>query len=294
MILNQQKSKVFGIMLLLIFLFSFIAPISVYAGDDDSKDEYVSYSTCGAESAIKAAIQEANTKLKYDTKSTSDSDSQGDVKTALFVNIKGQPKELALVDDDFFKVNKTNWNLAKDKDISKSMKYFVQALNEKGDKDAVKEFMDGFQSGDNSISQVMLTMAFGDTRADLYQAYRIIEPALNLLNVVLGIGCVLLILLLLFSTVMDLAYIGLPVWREAQSKDGSKHPFGVSFEAIKTVEEVEKGVGGGDAGYRNAYLLYFKRRALTYIILAICIMYLICGGIAGIIGFVLRLVGGIV
>ena len=76
------------------------------------------------------------------------------------------------------------------------MKYFVQALNEKGDKDAVKEFMDGFQSGDNSISQVMLTMAFGDTRADLYQAYRIIEPALNLLNVVLGIGCVLLILLL--------------------------------------------------------------------------------------------------
>ena len=68
---------------------------------------------------------------------------------------------------------------------------------------------------------------------------------------------------------------------------------GVSFEALRTVEDVEKGVSGGDGEYRNAYLLYFKRRALTYIILAICIMYLICGGISGIIGFVLSLTTGI-
>jgi hypothetical protein len=137
----------------------------------------------------------------------------------------------------------------------------------------------------------MLQVTFNAMEADLWKAYQIMEPFIGLINVVLGVGCVLLILLLMFSTVMDLAYIGLPVWRETQDSKGKKNPFGVCYEALRTVQEVEKGLG--DGGYKNAYLLYFKRRALTYIILAICIMYLICGGLSGLISFVLGLVGGI-
>lgn len=46
-------------------------------------------------------------------------------------------------------------------------------------------------------------------------------------------------------------------------------------------------------GYYNIYFEYLKRRSLSYIVLAICITYLICGGLSGIISFVLNLVSGI-
>ena len=45
-----------------------------------------------------------------------------------------------------------------------------------------------------------------------------------------------------------------------------------------------------DGEYKSKYFEYFKHRSLTYIILAVCITYLICGGLSGIIAYVLSLV----
>lgn len=285
MVINQKCSRVLSILLALFLILSVITPVSVFA---DYGEHYEKIATGNADSDVGNAIAFANKKAGF-AKSENE-----DATDKLYVKVKGNPEVLAVHKEGTFEIDKDVWNDAKKDDVSKVMQLFVNNLSENGDVDAVNEFMGYFQEADSSISQIMLTMSFGTTKADLYQAYKIMKPFLDILNVILGIGCVLLILLLLFSTVMDLAYIGLPVWREAQSKDGKKNPFGVSFEALKTVEEIEKGLGGGDSGYRNAYLLYFKRRALTYIILAICVMYLICGGISGLIGFVLNLVGGIV
>lgn len=216
--------------------------------------------------------------------------------TALTVNNKGDVETLLTIKEGTITVNPPAFKNCKDSDVSKAMKLFVDGLtNSGGNPDTIQQIMRDIQDTDTSVSAVMLPLIFQSTKGDMYQAYKITSPFLNILSIVLGVGAVILILLLLFSTVMDLAYIGLPVWREAQQgKDGGKkHPFGVSYEALTTVTEVEKGLGGGDGSYRNAYILYFRRRALTYIILAICIMYLICGGLSGIIGFVLSLVSGI-
>jgi len=239
------------------------------------------------ESGVLDAMVQASEDMGVDTSSHSD---------GLYIKIKGNPVKIMEVDGTTLSINKTKWNEANKKDINKAMRSFIDNLDTQGySDDAMQSFMSNVQSSDNSVSAVMLPMLFDTLQGDIYQAYKITKPFLDILSIVLGVGAVILILLLLFSTVMDMVYIGLPVWREAQaSKDGGKkNPFGVSYEAILTVEEVEKGIGGGDAGYKNAYLLYFKRRALTYIILAICIMYLICGGLSGIISFVLSLVTGI-
>lgn len=239
------------------------------------------------ESGVLTAMKEATDDMGVDTDSYSD---------GLYIKIKGTPTQIMEVEGTQLSINKTQWSKANKKDVNKAMRAFIDHLDTQGfSDDAMQSFMSNVQSSDNSVSSVMLPLIFEKTQGDMYQAYKITSPFLDILSVVLGVGAVILILLLLFSTVMDLAYIGLPVWREAQAgKDGGKkNPFGVSYEAILTVEEVEKGIGGGDAGYKNAYLLYFKRRALTYIILAICIMYLICGGLSGIISFVLTLVSGI-
>ncbi len=214
----------------------------------------------------------------------------------LTVTTKGVVYDLLTVKDgtDIY-VDINSFKKAKKSDVSAAMELFVKALNDVAmDPDTAHQIMNDIQDVDSSVSSIMLPLIFASTKGDMFAAYKIMAPFLDVLSIVLGVGAVILILILLFSTVMDLAYIGLPVWREAQEgKNNGKHPFGVSYEALRTVQEVEKGIGGGDGEYRNAYLLYFKRRALTYIILAICIMYLICGGLSGIIGFVLQLVSGI-
>lgn len=174
-------------------------------------------------------------------------------------------------------------------DLAIVLQAFCNAL-ESGveDVDAKADLMSDLQKLDNTLAAALLTMVFANTKGNMYFAYNFFKPFLAVFNVLLGIGAVVLIIILLLSTVLDLAYIGLPVWREAQ-QDGNKG-FLISYEAKYVVREAEAGI---DGDYVNPYILYFKERALTYIVLAICIMYLICGGLSGIIGWVLSLVTGI-
>ena len=193
-------------------------------------------------------------------------------------------------------VNLTAFEKCNQDKVTKAMRTFTDQLtNSGGSPETINQIMQDIQDTDSSVSKIMLPLIFEATKGDMYQAYKITSPFLNILSIVMGVGAVLVIVLLLFSTVMDLVYIGLPVWRNAQNEKGKKNPFGVSYDAMRTVEEVEGNMGGGSNGgeYKNAYIVYLKRRVLTYIILAICIMYLIAGGLSGIISFVLQLVSGI-
>lgn len=288
---KQKCSRVLSVFIALFLIFSIVSPVSVFAVNEFTNGISVSFDGDLDTTDVKTAISIVNQKL-----GTSDKTSAGSAEDVLYIKVKGSKTPLIQAESDKILINKSAWSEAKDKDVTKAMRLFVDALGQQDcSSDALQSFMNNLQESDTSVGSVMLPLIFESTKGDMYQAYKITSPFLEILSVVLGVGAVILILLLLFSTVMDLAYIGLPVWREAQASKngGQKNPFGVSYEALTTVKEVEKGLGGGDGGYRNAYLLYFKRRALTYIILAICIFYLICGGLSGIIGFVLNLVSGI-
>lgn len=287
--LAKKTTRIFGLFLVLMLACFMLLPVVSFAAPGDTLVNVVITEGVGGDN-VKAAIKKVND--KYSSAYKTD-----DLK--MWYKSKGKEVQIGEYKAETpprFIILKDGWNELKDSERTKALKEFVDALNETADKDALHTFMNDVQQQDTAVGSVMLPMIMEGTTADLWQAYQIVKPFLDVLNVVLGVGCVLLILLLFFSTVMDLAYIGLPVWREAQAskEGGSKHPFGVSYEALTTVQEIEKGIGGGDGGYKNSYLLYFKRRALTYIILSICIMYLICGGISGIIAFVLNLTTGIV
>ena len=137
----------------------------------------------------------------------------------------------------------------------------------------------------------LLTLMFSNTKADLSTAMQWFAPFQGTLGVILGIACIIIIALLLISTGFDLVYIGLPMARVAmdgKASEGDKErPFGVSYDAVKVVRQAEEDKGGG-----NVYFAYFKRRILTYIILAVCILFLISGQIASVIGWLLDLVSG--
>lgn len=293
--LAKKTARIFGLFLVLMLACSMVLPMVAFAAGETIVDVAVPDGV-GAE-AVQNGIKNVNKKYagKPENKSS---------ETTIWYKSSGVDREVGEYKagggtsgaSASFVIYEDGWNELKDKERTKLLRAFVDGVKELGDDDAVETFINDIGDQQDEVGSLLLPMVFDKTKADIYAAYVAVEPFLEVLNTVLGVGCVLLILLLFASTVMDLAYIGLPVWRETQAAKGGsgKHPFGVSYEALTTVQEVEKGIGGGDGGYKNAYLLYFKRRALTYIILAVAIMYLICGGISGIIAFVLSLTTGIV
>lgn len=129
--------------------------------------------------------------------------------------------------------------------------------------------------------------------ADIQGAMTWFAPFQGAVGLILGIGVIAIMVLLLASTVLDLVYIGLPTARmamtsKAQQGGEDKTPFGISSDALRIVREKNE---NGESG--NPYLKYFKSRLLTYIILAVCILYLVSGQLGGLIGGLLDMVSGI-
>ena len=160
-----------------------------------------------------------------------------------------------------------------------------------------QQISDGLKASGSTLSNLLISFVLGDTSADVFTAYKWVAPVLSVLRVILGILAIGIIALLLLSTVLDCVYIGIPNMREIGNKGDSnggtdKKPWGISYDAYKTVMDVESNLN--DKGsYKNPFFVYFKRRAMTYIILALCLFYLIAGELSGLIGWLLSLVSGI-
>lgn len=182
---------------------------------------------------------------------------------------------------------------ASEKTVKQNMQVFVDELQSSQVSPETQQYIFDLISGANRDASVILVpMLMDSTSADLYTAMNIVDPFLQFMRVVFGLGAIVIVLLLATSTIIDLCYIGLPMAR-GDEKDGKPGlPF-VSWDAESVVKEVESSLGG-DGGYKNAYVIYFKRRAFTYIILAICLLYLVAGELGGVISWFLNLASGLV
>lgn len=165
---------------------------------------------------------------------------------------------------------------------------------------ATQEFTDALSDMDSNISKLLIPFVFDDLNADMATAYKWVAPVLSVLRVILGVLAIAVLLLLVLSTIVDCCFIGLPVAREALTKgdnnggaiSGHKKPPFVSYDAIKTINETESHlVGSGE--YKNPFGVYFKRRIVTYIILALCLFYLVAGEMSGLISWLLSMVSGV-
>ena len=170
-------------------------------------------------------------------------------------------------------------------------------LGKKGLSSTSAAVVEKWAKGIGATEAELLTSLFANTKADLFTAMKWFSPFQGTLGLILGIGVILIIVLLIASTVFDLVYIGLPMARNAMNSkadnDNKERPFGVSTDALRVVEECEGTTNGGKGKGGNMYIAYFKKRVLTYIILAVCILYLVSGQLAGVIGWLLGQVSGI-
>ena len=175
----------------------------------------------------------------------------------------------------------------------KQMKKFVKKVQEANlSADATSRLNDLLSNVDGDCENVDMSIllavyALDQTKGDLVGGMNIIEGFLPYINLIIGVIAILLMSLLVLSTVIDLACIGLPAVRdmmlENASKDGNgggggaSKPKAITYSAWATINEVEGGEGGQGSG-KNAYWIYFKKRVFDYVILGICVSFLVLGG----------------
>ena len=273
--------RLFVFMLFAVMLFG----MTVFADDvkvqinGNSKDEF------------KRVIEEINTKLDGTT---------GSDTVYLTTADKGNKgtKEIYSFDGTTFTFHESNVSKFKEKDVRKALKLMVDGLKDSSIPESTQnDIMNTIQDSSGDVAALMLPLIFDGTKADMFTAYKWLYPFLQVVRVIFGLGATVIIFMAVGTTIMDLAYIGLPVWCEAQAESGKngksgkeRKPFGVTYDAITTVKEVEMNL----EVYKNAYLSYLKRRAVTYIVLSLAVLYLVAGELSGLISWVLQLGSGIV
>lgn len=225
----------------------------------------------------------------------------GDVGTEFQVKLKAQAEtqdvKVFYCDGNGLIFNKTAFDNGTEKSRKQVMTNFVEALRSSGiEEQEQQHIIDQLNAKDTDISRILIPIVMDKTSADLYTALKWLTPFLPIIRVLFGIGAIVISILLIGSTIVDLAFIGLPIMRESMENNANGKSGKISFVSSDAVSVVRETASSADSsgGYTNAYLLYFKRRALTYIILSICLLYLVLGELSGLIGWLLSLGDGIV
>lgn len=180
----------------------------------------------------------------------------------------------------------------------RALEAFVSALQEsRVSPQTQQNIMDTMTAMDRDVSEMLIPIVMQATTADVYTAMKWIAPFLPFIRVIFGVGAIVITIFLAGVTIIDLTFIGLPIARESMTtrseEKGKRKPPLVSGEALSVVKEVESSLENVGS-YKNAFLLYFKKRILTYFILSICLLYLVAGELGGLIAWLLSLGKGVV
>lgn len=196
--------------------------------------------------------------------------------------------------------DKTAFDNLSDKDQSKATSEMLQTVSAwQLDTKSVTSLAETLENRNDLVfSKADAVAILFNQGADIMGALTWFMPFQGALGLILGVGVIIVMALLLLSTVLDLVYIGMPTARMAMSAkaegQGKEIPFGISTDAYRIVQQTaETGAGGNGGNQGNPYLQYFKKRFVTYIILAVCILYLLSGQIGGLISGLLNLASGI-
>jgi hypothetical protein len=201
-------------------------------------------------------------------------------------------------DGTVMRFSKNAFDHATESSKKRAMSIFIKGLQDSQVAPQTQQtLIDKLNGTSSNVSRMLIPLVMDTTSADIYTAMKWVKPILPIVRIAFGVGAIVVTLLLIASTIADLCFIGLPIAREnIQSKGdqskGGKIPF-ISADAMSVVKESEAALDSS-GGYKNAYLMYFKRRVLTYIILSICLLYLVVGELGGLISWLLSLGSGVV
>ena len=175
-------------------------------------------------------------------------------------------------------------------------------MNEAGvSTDTQNTWMTNLQSCSGVGSQLMTTL-LQHTKPDFVSANRILAPFSGPFGIFLGVTAVLMMMAIVATMLLDLMYIGVPVFRMFCDGDGDgggngqgAKPKFISYEAVSAVRMAENDGGGNGQGGstgKAALGIYLKKRVIMLCILGICLLYLVQGQIFTLVGWLLDLMSG--
>ena len=177
-----------------------------------------------------------------------------------------------------------------------ALQNYVEDLQSSGmSEQGQQAIINSMQDGNSQIKAQLIPILMSSTSADIYTAMKWAEPFMPIVRILLGFGAIIVTILLVLSTVFDLVFIGLPLARESvmNNDNGKGKPSFISADAYSVIKETESSTDSS-GGYKNAYIVYFKRRAITYVILSVCLLYLVAGEMSVLISWLMGLAEGIV
>jgi hypothetical protein len=171
------------------------------------------------------------------------------------------------------------------KDKKKAMNAMTESL--KNSPDVKSSDLQVIYNALKEIDDRYITSAIADllnsSSSGMLNAVVILKPFVTPIGTVLGVVAILMVLLMVLTTVVDFVYIGLPF---ADKTNGDKPKF-MSRDAYKALQE------SVDGSTSQVYLAYLKKRALTYGLTVICVIYLVSGGFGDLFLSITDLFGGI-
>lgn len=177
-----------------------------------------------------------------------------------------------------------------------ALSVFIKALQESSlPTQTEQQILDQLGVLDPTIQTMMLPLIFDSTRANLNSAFRILRPAIAILGDIFGVLAVLIFAFMILTTIIDLLYLVLPYTEataEADKGGGNQKPWFVSAEVYSALKESYTAIDSG--GYKAAILIYFRRRAVMYVIMGVAVTYLVLGQLGSLIGALMGLAEGII
>lgn len=167
----------------------------------------------------------------------------------------------------------------------KVMKAFVESLKNKPLNEADKQIIYNALKdvGDQYITAEIASLLNSSSNS-LFTAVSILKPFNSVVGTIMGVLTILISLGLVLSTVIDLCCLGIPFF--GVKSDGTKPKF-MTIDAFKALKESQE-------SDTNVYLLYVKRRFVTYIIVILCVVYLVSGSLGDLFSSIVDLFGGVV
>lgn len=150
----------------------------------------------------------------------------------------------------------------------------------------------------NGVDVHFLAALMSGTKPDFVSAFKMYQPFQSPVGTILGVITLLMFSAITISTVIDLCYLGVPMFNTFVSGDSKEKPGCVSVEAYRAYLEQAGSAGGqganGKSGFKNAVGIYFKHRVVMLALLFVSILYLVSGQIWSLFADIASLFGGLV
>lgn len=147
------------------------------------------------------------------------------------------------------------------------------------------------------VDAQLIAVLMRNTKPDFISAMKVYAPFQSPVSTVLGVVTIVMLSLLTLSTLLDMFYIGVPLFNTAISGDSKEKPGVISPAAYHAyLEEVNASGGSGSNGktsFKSAVGIYFKRRSVILILMFVCLLYLVSGQIWDLVADAMTLFGGV-